>query len=260
MLIFFLIGLFGLLIGSFLNVVIHRVPLRESIIFPNSHCPHCSHLLRFWENIPVLSWIALRGKCSQCHHSISIRYPLIEILTGLLSAFVSCRWGLHWSLIPALILTWVLLALTFIDFETQLLPDKITKPFMVIGLLFNTSAFWFTGFALTTPVDALIGWMVGYGCLWLLDRLYLKIKGVHGVGGGDLKMLGLIGAWLGWQSMLMTLLIAAIAGGIVGLSFLLNGENKKTAIPFGPYLALGAWAMLMYPNFIFHAYWHFLVF
>ncbi len=250
------VGLFGLLIGSFLNVVVHRVPRRESIIRPSSHCPQCGHVLRAWENIPVLSWLLLRGRCHACGSSISWRYPALELLTAVFSVVVAWQWGFHWSLIPALLFTWALLALTLIDLETQLLPDRITKPGMLLGLLINASAFLGSGLALTTPLNALFGIVLGYGSLWLLATVYLKMTGRHGMGGGDLKLLGLIGAWLGWQAVFLTLFIAAISGGLVAIVFLLGGKGRDYAIPFGPYLALGGWLMLLWPEEIVHAYLH----
>ncbi|MDD2749122.1 A24 family peptidase [Acidithiobacillus sp.] len=252
------VGLFGLLIGSFLNVVVHRVPRRESIIRPSSHCPQCGHVLRAWENIPVLSWLLLRGRCHSCGSSISWRYPALELLTGIFSVVVAWQWGFRWSLIPALFFTWTLLALTLIDLETQLLPDRITKPGMLLGLLINASAFLGSGLALTTPLNALLGIVLGYGSLWLLATVYLKMTGRHGMGGGDLKLLGLIGAWLGWQAVFLTLFIAAISGGLVATVFLLRGKGRDYAIPFGPYLALGGWLMLLWPGDIIHAYLHLL--
>ncbi len=245
-----LIGLFGLLTGSFLNVVVHRVPRRTSIAMPASHCPNCGHSLRAWENIPLLSWILLRGQCHACHQGISWRYPAIELLTGLLSAGVTLQWGFSWSLISALLFTWGLLALAVIDLETQLLPDRLTKPGIVFGLIINASAFLWPGLALTTPLDALLGVVIGYGSLWLLATAYLKITGRQGMGGGDLKLLGLIGAWLGWQAVFMAFMIAAISGGLVAIAYLLLGKGRDYAIPFGPYLALGGVLMLLWPQML----------
>ncbi|MBU2765780.1 prepilin peptidase [Acidithiobacillus ferrivorans] len=255
---YILIALLGLLIGSFLNVVVHRVPSGESIIHPASHCPLCGHLLRPWENIPVLSWLMLRGRCHGCGNPIAWRYPALELLTGLLSLVVVGQLGLTWQLIPALVLTWVLLALAIIDLETQLLPDRITKPALLIGLLLNGSALVCPGIALVTPLDALLGACVGYGSLWLLATVYHRATGQHGMGGGDLKLLALIGAWLGWQAVFLTLFIAALSGGLVALSFLLRGKGRDYAMPFGPYLALGGWLMLLWPQAILSGYLHLL--
>ncbi|EGQ60710.1 type IV pilus prepilin peptidase PilD, partial [Acidithiobacillus sp. GGI-221] len=150
--------------------------------------------------------------------------------------------------------TWALLALTLIDLETCLLPDRITKLGIVAGLLLNGSAFFIPGMALTTPLNALLGVVVGYGGLWLLSTGYYLVMGRHGMGGGDLKLLGMIGAWLGWQAVLLTLFIAAISGGLVAVSYLLRGKGRDYAIPFGPYLALGGWLMLLWPQEIVHGY------
>ncbi len=252
------VALLGLLIGSFLNVVVHRVPRRESIIQPASHCPYCGHVLRAWENIPVLSWVMLRGRCHGCSRAISWRYPALELLTGGFSLVVAWQWGFRWSLLPALIFTWSLLALTLIDLETQLLPDRITKPGMLLGLALNASAFFWPGLALTTPLNALLGIVLGYGSLWLLATVYLKMTGRVGMGGGDLKLLGMIGAWLGWQAVFLTLFIAALSGGLVAIAFLLGGKGRDYAIPFGPYLALGGWLMLVWPSAIVNGYLHLL--
>jgi leader peptidase (prepilin peptidase)/N-methyltransferase len=253
-----LVTLLGLLIGSFLNVVVHRVPRRESILHPASHCPQCGHVLRAWENIPVVSWLILRGRCHDCRASIAWRYPALELLTALFSLVVAWQWSFRWSLLPALIFTWALLALTLIDLETQLLPDRITKPGMLLGLLLNASALLGPGVALTTPLNALLGIVLGYGSLWLLATGYLKMTGKYGMGGGDLKLLGMIGAWLGWQAVFLTLFIAAISGGIVAMILLLSGKGRDYAIPFGPYLALGGWLMLLWPSTIIGGYLHFL--
>ncbi len=255
---YLLIALLGLLIGSFLNVVVHRVPRHESIIHPASHCPHCGHLLRPWENIPVLSWILLRGRCHGCGRSVAWRYPALELLTGLLSLVVAGQLGLTWQLIPALVFTWILLALTMIDLETQLLPDRITKPGLLIGLLLNGSALLWPGIGLVTPLDALLGVFIGYGSLWLLATIYYRATGRHGMGGGDLKLLGMIGAWLGWQAVFLTLFIAALSGGLVALGFLLRGKGRDYAMPFGPYLALGGWLLLLWPQAILSGYLHLL--
>ncbi len=244
------IAIVSLLVGSFLNVVIYRVPRRESIVFPSSRCPKCGHVLHTWELIPVLSWLFLRGHCHACHARISWRYPAMELLTLAASMFVLWKVGLHWVLIPSLMFTWILLALSAIDLETCLLPDRITKPGMVLGLLVNAT--WFfdahSGIALTTPLNAVLGLVFGYGGLWLFAFAYRRMTGVHGMGGGDLKMLGMIGAWLGWKSMLFSLWVGGLAGGVVAIAYLLAGKGRQYAIPFGPYLAVGAFAAMLYAS------------
>jgi leader peptidase (prepilin peptidase)/N-methyltransferase len=249
------VGILGLIVGSFLNVVVHRVPRRESIVTPGSHCPSCGHSLRPWENIPVISWVFLRGRCHGCGSGISWRYPALELLGGILALVVFSRVGLTLELLPALIFTWALLALTLIDLETCLLPDRITKPGIVVGLLLNGSAVFWPGLALTTPLNALLGAVIGYGSLWLLSTGYSLVTGRHGMGGGDLKLLGMIGAWLGWQAVFMALMIATVSGGLVAVVYLLRGKGRDYAIPFGPYLALGGWLMLLWPQMM-HVYLH----
>lgn len=251
------IGCIGVLIGSFINVLVYRIPRHESIAYPASHCPQCGHPLLAIENIPIISWLVLRGKCSSCQEPISWRYPAVEISTGVLSGVVAWQWGLHWSVVPALLLTWVLLTVSLIDFNTYLIPDKITKPGILVGLAINASAF-FSGlhFNLTSPMNAIFGVILGYGVLWALATGYWKMTGRHGMGGGDLKLLGLIGAFLGWESTYIALFIAAITGGIMGIALLLSGKGRNYAIPFGPYLALGGLVAMLWSHIIIHEYWH----
>ena len=261
---YIVVGILGLVIGSFLNVVVHRVPRHESIIHPASHCPHCNHALQPLENIPIISWLFLRGRCSACGSCIAWRYPALELLCGLLTLVVFSQVGLTLELLPALIFTWMLLALTLIDLETRLLPDRITKPGIVTGLLVSSTAFAWPGIALATPLNALLGVIAGYGGLWLLSAGYHRVTGRYGMGGGDLKLLGMIGAWLGWQAVFLTLFIAALSGGLVAVVYLLSGKSpadgkrRYYALPFGPYLALGGWLMLLWPQQIIHGYLHIL--
>lgn len=250
--------LLGLLVGSFLNVVVYRSPRHESLAFPASHCPLCQHKLRYWENIPVFSWLYLRAKCLECKQPISWRYPALEISTALLSFIVVYHFGFHWNVIPALLFSWALLALTIIDLETQLLPDSITKTFIMLGLLLNAASLFGWHVALTTALSSLIGFSIGYGVLWLLSLTYFKLTGQHGMGGGDLKLLGMIGAFLGWKAVLVALFIAAISGGIAAVGYIIAGKAKDYAVPFGPYLALGGWLMLMWPHTIINGYLHLL--
>lgn len=249
--------IFGLLMGSFFNVIIYRLPRHESIAYPASHCQNCSHSIRSWENIPVISWLILRGKCSECHTHISYRYPLIEILTATLSLLVVCKTGLHYTLIPSLIFIWVLLILFMIDLDTYTLPDVLTKTGMLIGLAFNVSAIWVTGFALTTPLNSILGVVIGYGVLWVIATLYVLLSGRHGMGGGDLKMLGMIGAFLGYESAFLVLFMAAVLGSITVSILALLGRKNLRVIPFGPYLALGGLVMLLWSKDITYAYWHY---
>ena len=251
-----LLAIVGLLVGSFLNVVIHRLPRRESIAFPGSHCPQCGHPLRPWDNIPLLSWLFLRGRCRYCRGAISWRYPLVELLAALLALLAAWVLGWHGQLLPALLLLWALLALTLIDLETYLLPDRITKPGMLLGLLLNASAWLTPAFALAQPLDAVLGLLLGYGLLRGLAEIYLRLSGREGMGHGDFKLLGMIGAWLGWQDMFLALFLAALSGGLVAILFLAGGKGRDYAIPFGPYLALGAAIMLLWPQVVIVQFLH----
>ncbi|MHB1531612.1 prepilin peptidase [Acidithiobacillus sp.] len=253
-----MLGILGLLLGSFLNVVVHRLPQGESIVHPPSRCPQCGHRLRPWENIPVLSWLLLRGRCHACGVRISFRYPALEVLTAALTVLVAWEVGWELWLIPALLLSWALLALTVIDLETQLLPDRITKPGILLGLLLNATALIHPGLALVSPLEAVAGVVLGYGSLWLLAVGYHRWSGRHGMGGGDLKLLAMIGAWLGWQAVFLTLFIAALSGGVVAMAYVLAGKGRDYAMPFGPYLALGGWLMLLWPQQIIAGYLHWL--
>ncbi len=248
----------GLLVGSFLNVVIYRLPRHESLAFPASRCPHCGHGLRPWENIPVMSWLLLRGRCSACGSAIAWRYPLVELLAALLAWLAFSRAGPGWQVVPDMVFLWALLALTIIDLETRLLPDRITKPGMAAGLLLNVSGLIWPGLGLTSPLGAVLGLLLGYGVLRLLGETYARLKGHEGMGHGDFKLLGMIGAWLGWQSMFLAIFIAAISGGTVALFHLARGKGKEYAMPFGPYLALGGALMLLWPHEITDFYLHML--
>lgn len=247
-------GLVGLLIGSFLNVVIHRLPRQQSVVSPPSSCPACGHRIRPWENIPVLSYLFLRGKCAGCATGISWRYPAVELFTAGMTAFTALQLGWTWALLPGLLLTWALIALTFIDLDTQLLPDAITKPGIVLGIIVNSGAYLLGHPLFASPLESILGAIIGYGVLWLLAMAYLKYTGQHGMGFGDLKLLGMLGAWLGWTAVPMILFIAALLGGLIGIGLLLAGRGRHYAIPFGPYLALGGWLMLLWPKEIIQGY------
>ncbi|GHU26029.1 type 4 prepilin-like proteins leader peptide-processing enzyme [Betaproteobacteria bacterium] len=247
-------GLLGLMVGSFLNVVIYRLPLMMerdwqcqcaelrgeeapqsetiSLVAPRSRCPACGHAISALENIPIVSWLFLRGKCSACHAAISVRYPLVEALTGLLSAFAAVHFGFGWSALGAILLIWSLIALTFIDFDTTYLPDAITLPLLWCGLLFNLG---------NTYVDlssAVIGAMAGYLALWLVYWGFKLITGKEGMGYGDFKLLAALGAWLGWQKLPLIVLLSSTVGAIVGiLLIVLAKHGRQVPIPFGPYLA-----------------------
>lgn len=230
-------ALFGLCVGSFLNVVIYRLPrMMEadwrqqcheflelkpaaedappalSLSHPGSSCPHCGHKIRAWENIPLLSWLLLRGRCSACKETISARYPLVELATGLLSLAVAFHFGFSWQTAAALLLTWALIALTLIDFDEQLLPDSIVLPMLWLGLLLSLFGI-FTG-----SHSAIIGAVVGYLSLWGIFHLFKLITGKEGMGYGDFKLFALFGAWLGWQSLVQIILLSSVVGALIGIA------------------------------------------
>lgn len=276
-----MITILGLLIGSFLNVVIYRLPVMMERAFkkdageyfnldnaidtldtehnetdaifnlsvPRSTCPNCNHKIIAVENIPVVSFLFLKGKCSDCKIKISPRYPLIELLTGVLSLAVAFQFGVTWQVIAALILTWSLIALTFIDFDTMLLPDSIVLPVLWLGLFCNNLMLF------TDLQSAFIGALAGYLSLWSIYWAFKLITGKEGMGYGDFKLFALIGAWLGWQYLPLTILLSSVVGAVIGIALMIN-RNKDTtmAIPFGPYLAIAGWIALMWGEEINQAY------
>ena len=247
---------FSLLIGSFLNVVIVRLPRQmhwqwekdeqgaappPGIAWPPSHCPSCEHALSWWENLPLLSYLLLRGRCRACRAGISLRYPLVEALTALLSLVVVLILGPQWSTVAALVLTWALIALAFIDLEHFLLPDRITLPLLAVGLLVNTIG----GF--TDPLSALIGAVSGYGILWAVYHAYRALTGREGFGYGDFKLLGALGAWLGWQLLPLVILLSAGVGAAIGITLILIRRHQRSEpLPFGPFLAGAGWLALLW--------------
>jgi leader peptidase (prepilin peptidase) / N-methyltransferase len=258
-------GLFGLAIGSFLNVVIHRLPVmlerqwrnqcqelinpnqpptpmeRFDLAAPGSRCPDCGHAITALENIPVLSFLWLRGKCSACGKKISRRYPFVEVLTGCLSALVAWRFGFTIASLAALALTWSLIALTFIDFDRQLLPDDITLPLLWTGLLLNIFSVF------TALSSAVIGAIAGYVSLWLVYQLFKLATGKEGMGYGDFKLFAALGAWLGWQSLPLIILLASLVGAVVGITFILFlGHDRRVPIPFGPFLCVAGGIALLW--------------
>jgi leader peptidase (prepilin peptidase)/N-methyltransferase len=268
-------GILGLLIGSFLNVVIYRVPkmmTRESenyvahesglplphperfnLMLPRSACPHCGHQITALENIPVLSYLALRGKCSQCKAPISARYPIIEALTGLLSAALVWRFGGGLAGGAVLLFSWFLIAMTCIDADTQLLPDDLTLPLIWLGLLFNLN-----GTFVPLP-DAVIGAVAGYLCLWTIFWLFKLATGKEGMGYGDFKLLAALGAWLGWKMLPVIVLMSSVVGAVVGIALIvLAKRGRNIPMPFGPYLAAAGMLTLFYGKPLMDAWLGFL--
>jgi leader peptidase (prepilin peptidase)/N-methyltransferase len=273
---FLTIGLLSLAVGSFLNVVIYRTPkmmeyswyhdCREyladevaqvqakklipiSLSKPDSTCPHCHHKIRFYENIPLISWLFLRGKCSQCNTKISIRYPLIELATMLLSLIVAKHFGVSYQTFFALILTWGLISLTMIDFDHMLLPDQFTLPLLWLGLLINING------TFTDLTSAVIGAVVGYMSLFSVFWLFKLITGKEGMGFGDFKLFAVFGAWLGWQLLPLLILMASVVGAIAGISLMVfKNHQRQQGIPFGPYLAVAGWISLLWGDGIWSWY------
>jgi leader peptidase (prepilin peptidase)/N-methyltransferase len=267
--------LVGLLIGSFLNVVVWRLPkmldrewreeAREvlglpgetplptfNMMLPHSQCPHCGHRIRAWENIPVLSYLFLRGRCSNCTAAISKRYPLTELACGLLSAFIAWHFGFGWQACMALLLSWGLLTMSLIDAEHQLLPDVLVLPLIWLGLIINS-------FGLFVSLhEALWGAVAGYMALWSVFWLFKLITGKDGMGHGDFKLLAMFGAWGGWQILPLTLLLSSMVGAVVGVILLrLRNAKTSTPIPFGPFLAIAGWIALLWGGQITDFYWQF---
>lgn len=254
----------GLCVGSFLNVVIHRLPkmlenrwraeaaefagapapedaARFNLATPRSRCPHCGHLIGALENIPLLSYIVLRGRCSHCKAGISIRYPVVEAITGLLSACVAWKFGYGLGTLGALVFVWAMIALTFIDLDTFLLPDDITLPLLWLGLLINL------GGRFAQLDAAVIGAMAGYLALWSVYWIFKLVTGKEGMGYGDFKLLGAIGAWFGWQTLPVVILLSSAVGALVGIALILFARHgRETPIPFGPYLAAAGVLALFY--------------
>lgn len=291
-----LIFIFSLLVGSFLNVVIHRVPImldREwkaqaaeilgeqqtansprpqstaagtdtqssalnspyNLFLPRSACPKCGTMITAAQNIPVISYLFLKGKCAKCGTRISARYPIVELSTAILSALVAWKFGFTWYTGAALLLTWFLIALSVIDFDTQLLPDNMTLPLMWIGLLLSLAG---TIPEIGLPVDtrsSIIGAVAGYLSLWSLYQLFKLTTGKEGMGYGDFKLFAALGAWLGWQMLLLIILLSAFTGAVVGIALIVvRGRDRNIPIPFGPYLAAAGWIALMWGDELVGSY------
>ena len=258
----------GLLVGSFLNVVIYRVPEglnrnwklqakqmldlpleqgegeRFNILMPPSHCPSCKAAIKPWQNIPILSYVLLKGQCKHCHAAISMRYPLVELLTGLVFAVCAWKFGATWTALAAMVFSAYLIAMIFIDADTQLLPDQLTLPLMWGGIVFHLAAYLLQAdWGITTLVDSLLGAIVGYMSLWSIYQLFKLVTGKEGMGYGDFKLLAALGAWLG----ISVLPIIIIMSAVVGLIFaLIMKVAKNQPMPFGPYLAISGWIVLVF--------------
>ena len=227
--------LLGLALGSFANVCIYRLPLGKSIVSPPSSCPHCGSQIRFYDNIPVLSYIFLKGKCRQCKAPISLQYPIVELIVGILSLALFTRYGVSYQYILYLIFTGSLVIITFIDLHHKVIPDTISLPGIIIGFL--------ASFLLPYPtwLDSAIGIVAGGGALLLIAVIFEKVTGKEGMGGGDIKLLAMIGAWMGWKALPFVVLISSILGIIIGGGALVaSGKGMRVKIPFGPFLAMGS--------------------
>jgi len=271
------IGLLGLIVGSFLNVVILRLPrmmeaewrasaaeilgqpaaaaepVRVSLSQPRSRCGHCHTPIRAFHNVPVVSFILLRGRCAHCRTPISWQYPAVEITSAVLALVVAWRFGATPFMGFALILSWALLALAVIDLRTQLLPDTLTLPLLWLGLLISLGHG--AGFALVDPATAIVGAAAGYLMLWTVFQLFLLVTGKEGMGYGDFKLLAVLGAWLGWQALPIILLLASLAGAIVGGLLMATGRlGRGNPMPFGPWLAIAGWLALVAGDTILAAY------
>lgn len=267
-------GVLGVIVGSFLNVVILRLPARmeyfwkrdaremlalasdeepapPDLVRKGSHCPHCRHPLAAWDNIPLVSWLLLRGRCRYCRAPISIQYPLVELLCGIASAVVVWKFGLAWQSAAALVFTWVLVAAAGIDFRTQLLPDSMTLPLMWLGLLLALVP-------LFVPLrEAVIGAAAGYLALWAVYWIFKLATGKEGMGYGDFKLFAAAGAWMGWTVLLPIIIIAALAGAIIGIILLrVRGQDRSVPFAFGPFLAIAMWIWLVAGQPILGAYLH----
>ncbi|WP_455199861.1 prepilin peptidase [Kaarinaea lacus] len=275
------VGAFSLAVGSFLNVVIHRLPImmqsiwREqcteflsgddksteensgtekkkqqyNLLVPRSACPKCGHQITALENIPVVSYLWLKGRCSNCQTAISKRYPIIELMTAILSVLVAWRFGFSWECLAALFLTWSLIALSMIDFDHKLLPDDITLSFLWIGIILGLFGLF------TDSTSSIIGAIAGYLSLWSVYWAFKLLTGKEGMGYGDFKLLAMLGAWMGWQTLPGIILLSSFVGAIIGISLILfRGRDRNIPIPFGPYLAIAGWIYLLWGTQITELY------
>jgi leader peptidase (prepilin peptidase)/N-methyltransferase len=276
--------LLGLVVGSFLNVVIYRLPVmlerewqsqaaevlitstattnipapteRFTLSTPRSACPACKSPIKAWHNIPVVSWLALRGRCASCKSKISVRYPVVELATAVLSAWVAYHFGFGAPAACALIITWTLIALTGIDIDHQLLPDNMTLPLMWAGLVAAVAIGPMAGAALpVSPKEAIIGAAAGYLSLWLVFHAFKLVTGKEGMGYGDFKLFAALGAWLGWKVLPLVIILSAATGAVLGiLMIVFRGRDRAAPMPFGPYLAAAGWLAMMYGDSLVNGY------
>lgn len=270
----FSVSLIGLLVGSFLNVVIYRIPEmmqrtwrqdccelleqpvekseRFNLVTPNSRCPECGTPIKPWQNIPVLSYLILGGKCGHCKAKISIRYPIIEAVTAALSGFLAYHYGPTPELAFTLLLTWTLISLTMIDIDHQLLPDSMTLPLMWLGIVANLNGVF------VSLEEAVLGAIFGYLSLWSVYWLFKLLTGKEGMGFGDFKLLAALGAWMGWQALPLIIILSSLVGAVIGIAgILIMGRDRNVAIPFGPYLAIAGWIALIWGETLTQAYLQF---
>lgn len=251
----FLAPLFGALWGSFLNVCIYRIPIGRSIVHPPSCCPGCNKPIGWYDNVPIFSWLLLRGRCRHCKQGISAVYPVIEVITAILTWHIVTVFGLSWEAGALILLGYAFIVLTMIDLEHYILPDVITLPGILSGLVLA----WLpqVGAPIASLSDALLGVAVGGGGLWAFAWLFEKMTGKVGMGFGDVKLLAMVGAWLGWQSLGFTIFFAALFGSIIGIAWItILGRDRSKPIPFGPYLVLAAWSYIFIGSDVYAWYLH----
>jgi len=279
------VGLVSLCIGSFLNVVIYRLPVMMqkewqtecrlllageltspkteqttsqttdtfNLVKPNSSCPKCKAAIKPWQNIPIFSWLFLKGRCATCDNPISVRYPIVEAITAILSLVVAYTFGATEQALLYIVVTWILVALTFIDIDHMLLPDQLTLPLLWLALIASV-----VGYTIA-PSDAIIGAACGYLSLWSVFWLFKLITGKEGMGYGDFKLLAVFGALLGWQSLLTIILLSSVVGAVIGIALLsIQGKDKATPIPFGPYLAIAGWITMLWGTQLQNSYFNFI--
>jgi len=250
--------IFGALVGSFLNVCIGRIPNGESVIVPPSHCPKCKRPIAFYDNIPLISYVFLRGRCRSCGERISARYLVVELLMALLAVALFSWFGFSFSFFVGFVFVAALIVISFIDLDVRIVPDVISLPGIVLGILFSTGGYFFfrDGFGIIpSPVSSVIGILIGGGFLLATAWAYEKFTGVEGMGGGDVKLLAMIGAFLGWPSIPVTLFIASLLGSVVGIAFMLvTGAGRRLALPFAPFLCTAALLYLFFGNEIIDLY------